>query len=395
MRTILNVIFWTLALAFLATTIALLGGGDFAAVIGVLSPLPALVVSLLTVQSRLAFRKRRAAIVLSYLEQAVRLNLPLPRFLTAAAASEDTVTGRRIIALRDRLELGWSISEAMEKAVPEMPRLAIALVAAAERTGHLPQTLDRLVRYNRRPPRDVTDQAFFLTYPVAMTGTIVFIVGMIMVFVIPKYEQIMKDFHMQLPPPTLLLLDVSRVAVVYFPVIVVVLILLLLAWLAVGWIWPARERRWSWLTGWFTRNRDLADVCRVVADALGAALPLDAALRQAAELPIGGSMRWRMFRWASGIERGMPAADAARRARMPALIAGLTATGEITQARETFVFLARYYGTRFRRLQELARGAAVPAMVFFFATIVATVALGLFMPIITLITAASPYKNSL
>src|SRR3954452_12509126 len=106
MRTILNVIFWTLALAFLATTIALLGGGDFAVVIGVLSPLPALVVSLLTVQSRLAFRKRRAAIVLSYLEQAVRLNLPLPRFLTAAAASEDAVTGRRLIALRDRLEVG-------------------------------------------------------------------------------------------------------------------------------------------------------------------------------------------------------------------------------------------------------------------------------------------------
>jgi type II secretory pathway component PulF len=136
-------------------------------------------------------------------------------------------------------------------------------------------------------------------------------------------------------------------------------------------------------------------VCRVVADSLEAGLPLDAALRHAGELPVGHALRWRLVRWAGGIERGMPVAEAARRASMPKMIAGLVTTGQGDQARETFAFLARYYGTRFHRFEQLIRGAAIPAMVFFFATIVTFVSLGLFVPIIALITFASPYRNSL
>lgn len=395
MRSLSQVIFWSLALAFLATVIALFGGTNFAAIIGLLSPMPALIASLLSVQSRLAFRKRRVAIILSYLEQAVRLNLPLPRFLSAAAASEDALTGRRLIELRDRLEVGPGLSESLDRAVPEASRRTIALIAAGERTGRLPQALDRLVRESHYQPRDLTDRAFFLTYPAAMTVTIIFVIGLIMIFVMPKYQQILKDFGTPMPPVTAMLIYLSYLFASNLPVILLCLILVAMAWLAGALIWPAQDRRYAWLTGWFTRDRDLADVCRVVADGLSVGMPLDAALRQAAELPLSEMMRWRLYRWASGIERGLSAPDSARRAGMPRIVTGLTATAEITQAHETFVFLARYYRSLFRRLQRLARGAALPAMVFFFAAIVTIVALGLFMPIITLMSASTPYKFSL
>jgi len=128
---------------------------------------------------------------------------------------------------------------------------------------------------------------------------------------------------------------------------------------------------------------------------LAAGLPLDSALRGAGELSVGRKLRGKLRRWAMGIERGLPTADAARQAEMPRLVVGMAGTGDVSSAQEVFRFLARYYATRFSRWMQLMRGAAVPAMVFFFALIVGTVALALFQPIVALIDAVQPYRISL
>jgi type II secretory pathway component PulF len=395
MNRIFEVIFWTLVLSFVATTMALVGGPSTSAVVAVISPMPSLLVALLTTQSRVALRRRRAAVVLTYLEQAVRLNLPLPRFLGSAAASESGMTFRRLIALRNRLEAGDTIDDSLGRSVPEISSRALGLIAAAQRTGRLPQALDRLVREDRRTPRDPSEQAFFITYPIAMSAGLIAIVSMIMIFVMPKYQMILKDFGAPMPPATMWLLSTAKVFADNAVWMLLLLLLGLIVWFVADLIWPAMERRWSWLTGWFTRDRDLADVCRVVADALDSGLPLDAALRHAGELSISNPLRWRLYRWAGGIERGDAANDAAKRARMPKIIVGLVSTAQVTAARETFVFLARYYASLFRRMQAIGRAAAVPGMVFFFASVVALVALGLFMPIITLIDVVGVFKRPL
>jgi type II secretory pathway component PulF len=395
MNRVFEVIFWTLALSFAATALALTGGSTTAGVVAAVSPLPSLLIALLTTQSRVAIRRRRAAVILTYLEQATRLNLPLPRFLMSAAGSESGATRRRLITLRDRLESGRGIGEALRQSVPEVTPRIVGLLTAAERAGRLPQALDRLVRENRRTPREPSEQAFFITYPIAMSATLITIISMFMVFVMPKYQMILKDFHAPMPRVTSWLLWFGYIVTDNVMWLVILLALALIVWFVADLVWPAAELRWTWLTGWFTRDRDMADVCRVVADSLDAGLPLDAALRHAGELSISTPLRWQIYRWAGGIERGLPVADAARRARMPKIVSGLVSTAQIAAAREAFVFLARYYASLFRRMQALGRAAAVPAMVFFFAAIVALVALGLFMPIVSLNDVAARWKGPL
>jgi type II secretory pathway component PulF len=332
--------------------------------------------------------RRRAMVVLSYLDQAVRLNLPLPPMLTAAAASEPHSTAKLLRSLRNNLESGMTIADSLRQAAPAVGRRKLALIDSAQRLGRLPQMLHRIINENReRRLEDPTERSFLSTYPPILAAVILTITGMFMVFVMPKFQQIFLDFHTELPGATRLLLFISYWFTEEYGWFICLLLVL-----AVAYLLP----KWASSPNIFKRSRDWSDVCRVMADALEAGLPLDAALRQAGELSIASSVQKKLRRWAAAAEQGQSPPDAARAADMPALITGMTTTGlAATNMAEVFRFLGRYYSSKFSRLAILLRGAAVPAFVFFFGGVVAFVALSLFAPLISLISSVSGYTGAL
>src|SRR5215213_9717495 len=80
-------------------------------------------------------RRSRAVAALNYVEQAVRLNLPLPPMLLAAERGETGRLRTKLRRLRERLENGYPLAAAMDRTLPGLPARTIGLVAAAERTG--------------------------------------------------------------------------------------------------------------------------------------------------------------------------------------------------------------------------------------------------------------------
>ena len=361
-------------------------------------------------------RRARAVAALNYVEQAVRLNLPLPPMLAAAERGESGRLATKLRRLRQRLEDGAPIGAALDQVVPGLPARAIGLVAAAERNGSLASTLDRLVRELRRKPQDHGDpsRAILLRwYPVVLVLGLTMTMGMFVIFVVPKYEMIFRDFGIeQLPAVTRWTIGACR-------------------WIANSWLMPAlgallvgialamagqmlaeavaprsawRDRGpqtgpvqllldvvawWMPLTRPIVRSRGLADVCHVLADAAGAGRPMDAALHDAARLRLNAVLRWRVNDWAGLAVAGLPLAEAARRAGMPPLLCGMLAPASVpgkgsAEARDVFAFLARYYDARFSRAAALLEGAAVPGLVMTFGFLVATVALALMLPIVQL-----------
>jgi type II secretory pathway component PulF len=325
--------------------------------------------------------RQQSAVVLAYVEQAVRLNLPLPQLLRAAEASEPRWIAFRIARLRTQLDQGHSITDALRKAVPGTSRRTLALVGAAERVGRLGPELDRLVREQQNAPEwNIANRSFLRAYPAAMIVVIVFILFLITVFVMPKFVRIFHDFRVPLPPLTQMVIHQTS-----FPNAMAWVIIAIGGSLLTT-IAQRLQKQIDWMSPvrWFASSRDLADICHVIAGNLGAGQPLNLALRDASGLAVGGRLRRKLQQWAGGIERGMPVKDAAINAGMPALIAGLTTTAE------GFSFLSRYYSGKFSRLKIMLRAAAVPAMVFTFGIIVAIVALSLFLPLIALINSVSP-----
>ena len=354
----------------------------------VLSPFFLCIIAALILSATGSSIRRRSMLVLSYVEQAVRLNLPLPQMLMAAAASEPPSTARLLNKLRHNLESGMSIPQALHLTCPAIGPRILGLIDSAQRFGQLPQTLQRIMKESPdRRLNDPVDSSFLHTYPPILAATIFVIITMVMIFVMPKFQQIFYDFHTDLPGVTKLLIAISAWFSQDYGWIVVLLVLIFGIFCV---------QQFASGSSRFTRSRDWADVCRVLAGGLDAGLPLDESLRQAEELSVAPSVRRKLHRWADAAQQGQSPPDAARAAGMPPLISGMTTTGlAATNMAEVFHFLGRYYAGKFSRLTILLRGAAIPAITLLFGAVVAFVALGLFAPLISLISSVSGYRGAL
>jgi type IV pilus assembly protein PilC len=399
LKFILEVLFWIVAAA------ALLFGGALLVSLGLAPALfflgIAAVLLALPLFMRLVTheRQRRVFVILSYLEQAVRLNLPLPRMIWAAQRSERGKAGYRLAMFRQRLEDGVPIAYALEMSAPEVPERHIMLLAAAERVGRLPHALSRLVdEISTKSRADVLDVMFYRMYPPLMTLAVSLVVAMVGIFVMPKFYAIFQDFGIKMPWITVATFDLAR------------LLAPLVAMLAVGGIlWMGARTLWEtfypmrtgdtifragidrllWIlpvTHSLQRDRGLADVFELLADAMDAGAPADRALVEAAELRTNIVLKGRLREWARLVADGQDLQSAARAAGMPPRVWGMLATTHNAEdLANVFRFLARYYRSRFSRVSTFIEAATVPLLVLIFGLIIACVALSLFAPMSALI----------
>jgi type II secretory pathway component PulF len=386
------------ALAVLAGVVWVFTSGLFAGASPVLGAL--LLISLAMFVR--GVRRSRAVAALNYVEQAVRLNLPLPQMIQAAEAGERGGLRRRLVQLRQNLEDGHPVWASLDDALPALPPRALSLVAAAERNGRLASTLARLVRDLRRTPQRDPSRAILLRwYPAMLLLTLTLALGGFSVFVLPKYMDIFRDFGLELPALTRMIGGLWMYVLAPVGAVAALVTLLAMGRMVaetVAPLWgrvnfgplgdlPGLLAWWTPVARGVTRGRGLADVCHVLADASAAGRPMHAALRDAARLNVNVVLRRQVQRWGEAVEQGTPFAEAAREAGMPRLVVGMLATTSARGAADaagTFEFLARYYDGHFSRAAALLEASLVPAMVFVFAFLVGSAALGLFLPMIKL-----------
>jgi type II secretory pathway component PulF len=345
-------------------------------------------------------RRRRATVVIGFLEQAARLNLPLARMLDAAQRSETARTAKRLRRLRDLLEDGAPLDLALRAGVPEVTPRVIALLGAAERLGRLQPALTVIVRDQRADAETDDDQpargVLARWYPVLMVCALTFILVFVMIFVVPKMEDMFRDFGLRLPPASRLMIQFARDfanSYVWPWVTLFVLVMILGGTFQRIFTDRADIPRFHWtdhvlwrlpVAHGLQRDRGLADACRVIADALATGRHLPRAIEEAAQLDLNAVLRGRLNKWRQQIESGLPADDAARRARLPRLIPGMLGSGRGGDPTAAAEFLASYYAGRFSRARELLRAAAGPLLVFAFGGIVLFLVAGMYQPILNL-----------
>jgi type II secretory pathway component PulF len=399
LKNLLELLFWSLVIGVALVMFSLLVGWLLAPFIGYFSFLLIIISIPLIVRIAASVRRRRAASVLSYLQQAVRLNLPLPRFLYAAQRSEHGKTAYRLAILRERIEDGTSLATALQFTAPEVDARELAWIAAGERLGRLPQTMHKLLEQQAAASREQNvDLTFYRIYPALMILGISGVVSFINVFVTPKFQAIFRDFGVPLPALSMnVLVNSGPISISLFMLALLYLAIGAVAMMFEGFRFghgePALLRgmldRALWhlpITHELQRDRGLADACELIAEGLRAAAPIDYALTEASKLQVNTVLAERLAHWAQSVANGAPLSEAARQAWMPRLVwSMLSSVGSGDDAAGVFQFLARYYASRFSRLSALVRGATVPAIVLVFGVLVALVTLGMFLPLIRII----------
>jgi type IV pilus assembly protein PilC len=137
--------------------------------------------------------------------------LPIVRCLRILAGQQRAGPFRDAVsAIADDVEGGDSLSAALGKHPHYFDHLYLNMVKAGEAGGILDQILERLAVFAEKADAIRGKIKGALTYPVCVMLFAVLVVAFVMVFVVPKFEEVFKQLHQTLPPLTVALLGVAR-----------------------------------------------------------------------------------------------------------------------------------------------------------------------------------------
>lgn len=121
-----------------------------------------------------------------------------------------------LLDIKGEVETGSSLSQAFRKYPLYFDALYCNLVAAGEQAGILDTLLDRLATYKEKILAIKSKIKSALFYPIAVLVVAFIITCVIMIFVIPAFKEVFKNFGADLPAPTLLVIAISDFFVAYW-----------------------------------------------------------------------------------------------------------------------------------------------------------------------------------
>lgn len=143
--------------------------------------------------------------------------IPIVRALTILEGQTRAGPFKDVLGeLVDDVSSGTPMSEAMAKHERVFDRLYSAMVRAGEAGGVLDKVLQRLADYRERIAEIRSKIVGAMIYPLVIVIVAVSVVSAVVVFVIPRFQQIFESFDVELPGATRLLLNISDTAVSYW-----------------------------------------------------------------------------------------------------------------------------------------------------------------------------------
>lgn len=143
------------------------------------------------------------------------------RGLETYALEQTGVWSTRVSQLRGLLEMGYSLSEALAIVRDLLPPETISAIRIAEQAGTLPGIL---IAEAQRLTQDRT--ASLLSSPLAVLGylsslvcVLTIVISFLMVKVMPKLKEIFLGFGIELPAPTLLMMNTADMLITAWPAI--------------------------------------------------------------------------------------------------------------------------------------------------------------------------------
>ncbi len=164
-----------------------------------------------------AIKQKDIAVFTRQLSTMMRAGVPLIQsFDIVARGSTNPRLTRLLTDIRSDVETGTSLSAAFRKYPLYFDALYCNLVEAGEAGGILETLLDRLALYQEKTMAIKQKIKSALIYPVAVLVVAFVVLTIIMIFVIPAFEDVFKSFGADLPAPTLVVMAISKFFVKYW-----------------------------------------------------------------------------------------------------------------------------------------------------------------------------------
>ena len=155
----------------------------------------------------------------------MRSGVPLLQGLDIVAqGSEKDKLKKMIYDIRTDVNGGIDLSAALAKYPEHFDDLYASLVAAGEQSGSLEAMLDRLATYKEKTEALKAKIKKALTYPTAVVIVGLLVTAILLVKVVPVFENVFGSFGAELPAFTLFVVHLSEVAQKYWLVVLAAMI---------------------------------------------------------------------------------------------------------------------------------------------------------------------------
>lgn len=137
--------------------------------------------------------------------------LPLLQGLTILAEQTENKTFKKVLKeIAKDVEGGSGLAESMKKHPKVFDDLFVNLIAAGEVGGILDTILQRLAAYIEKAQKLKARIKGAMTYPAIVVAIAILVMGVILVFVIPVFEELFRGVGSALPAPTQFIVSMSR-----------------------------------------------------------------------------------------------------------------------------------------------------------------------------------------
>ena len=300
--------------------------------------------------------------------------------------------------VQNRVEAGETLSRSMMYHNNIFSNLFIGLVRAGEVGGVLDETLDRLAQFLEADLRLRSKIKAAMTYPVLVMVMAFFIVTGLVVFIIPKFIEIFKDFNVKMPAPTQLLITISNLS--RTPVGMGTI---LFGPMTIKFSWGKfiktkfGKRLWDkWkkklpVFGKLGKNIAVARFCRTLATLLTSGVPILQAMETVANAIDDEIFTDVIMNARTRIREGDPIGEPLEKSKMfPPMVIQMISIGEETGALDQMLGkVADFYEQEVESQLESLAAALEPLMIVALGGIVGFIVIAMFMPLIAIINQLS------
>ena len=337
---------------------------------------------------------KRIAIFTRQFSVMIDAGLPLVQCLEILGAQQDYKPFQKIVfAVRQDVEGGQSLAEAMRKHSRAFDDLFVNMVAAGEAGGILDTILRRLSTYIEKAVKLTGQVKTAMIYPVTVIGVAGIVVAIILWKVIPTFASLFAALGAQLPLPTRLVIAASNFLANY---IVFITALLMVGSYALRRYYATYKGR-RVIDGLILKAPVLGDImqkiavarfCRTLATLTSSGVPILDGLEITAKTAGNSIIEDAIMAVRKAVEAGRTIADPLAESKVfPAMVVQMIGVGEQTGALDAMLnTIAEFYEDEVDNAVDGLMKLMEPIMISILGLVIGTIVVAMYMPMFDLLS---------
>ncbi|MCK5783524.1 MAG: type II secretion system F family protein [Desulfobacterales bacterium] len=315
--------------------------------------------------------------------------LPIIQCLDILYSQQENPTFKKLIkTLKESVEGGQTLAEALKKFPKQFDTLFVNMIAAGEAGGILDVILRRLAAYLEKAAKLKSQVKSAMMYPAITLAIAILVVIVILVFVIPVFQDMFADFGKELPVPTQMVVNLSDLVKTKILYIIGGFILLVFAYKK--WYGTPKGRAFMDnlflklpIFGILIRKVAVAKFTRTMGTMMSSGVPILDGLDIVAKTAGNTTVERAIYHVRSGITEGRTMADPLSESDVfPSMVCSMIAVGESTGALDAMLEkIADFYDDEVDTAVDNLTSAIEPLMMVFMGVLIGGLVVSMYLPV--------------